>query len=246
MYNDFGPLTKYKLNVDQEKWPCTKKFTSQFFYDMPKKSSFEEKKFKFDHYLGFMFCFRAFSLNFSMEKRRSLIMLLWLYMYLYMLVKHVVHIQALFLQGEWEIFKILSWVNKSMGHRDRNLWSQKRMYGFVDHLLLGFWTQNHFTKQPWVKYITFKFLCEKLGPYLKRYNIHFRITLLAQERVAISSHRLDSSNRLQSIGDLYIVHKRTLSKILREFCKVVRKHIKPIFVSIPSQLQFKVLTSRFK
>jgi hypothetical protein len=42
MYNAFGPLTKYNPNVDQEESPCTKKFTSQYFNDMPKKGSFEE------------------------------------------------------------------------------------------------------------------------------------------------------------------------------------------------------------
>jgi hypothetical protein len=36
------------------------------------------------------------------ERRRTFVFLLGLYMFLYMLVKHVVDIQALILQGEWE------------------------------------------------------------------------------------------------------------------------------------------------
>ena len=66
------------------------------------------------------------------ERRRSLILLLELYMFLYMLVKHVVDIQTLFLQGEWEKCAILSLVYKSMGHKDMSIWSQEEMYGFVD------------------------------------------------------------------------------------------------------------------
>lgn len=57
-----------------------------------------------EHYLGFISCFRLFSSWFStsmvaMEKRRTNpILIVWLYMFLYVLVKHVVDYQALLLQ----------------------------------------------------------------------------------------------------------------------------------------------------
>ena len=50
--------------------------------------------------------------------------------------------------------------------------------------------------------------------------------------IAMSLHRLSSGNELQSIGDLYEVHKSTLSKIMKEFCKVVRKHLQSVFETI--------------
>jgi hypothetical protein len=102
------------------------------------------------------------------ERRRSLILLLGLYMCLYMLVKHVVNIQAMFLQGEWKNVAILSLVYESVGHRERNIWNLERMSGFVDRLLLGSWTKREFKKETQVTYITFRFLCERLGPYLKK------------------------------------------------------------------------------
>ena len=49
---------------------------------------------------------------------------------LYMLVKNVVGIQTLILQGEWEKFVILSVVYESIGRKER-------MLGFVERLLLG-------------------------------------------------------------------------------------------------------------
>ena len=64
-------------------------------------------------------------------------MLLGLYIFLYMLVKNVVDIQTLILQGEWEKITILSVVYESIGCRERNIWSQDRVLGFVDRLLLG-------------------------------------------------------------------------------------------------------------
>ena len=64
--------------------------------------------------------FTCFHLNFSnmlqwRRGERRLILLLGLYMFLYMLVKHVVDIQTLILQGEWEKFAILSLVYENMG-----------------------------------------------------------------------------------------------------------------------------------
>jgi len=159
------------------------------------------------------------------ERRRRLVLLLGLYMFLYMLVKHVVNIQALLLQGEWEKFAILSLVYESMGYRERSIWSQERMYGFVERLLLGSWTEKEFRKRTRVSYITFRFLCERLGPYLKKEDTRFRVSVPVQERIAMSLHRLGSGDGLQSIGDLYGVHKSTLSKIVRDFCRVVRKHL---------------------
>ena len=97
-------------------------------------------------------------------------MLLGLYMFLYMLVKHVVDIQALILQGEWEKLAILSLVYENMGYRERSIWSQERMIGFVYRLLLGSWTENEFRKQTQVTHNTFRFLCERLGSYLRKKN----------------------------------------------------------------------------
>ena len=58
----------------------------------------------------------------TMEKRRRIfVLLLVLYMFLYMLVKHVVNIQALILQEEWEKLAILRLVYENMGYRERSI-----------------------------------------------------------------------------------------------------------------------------
>ena len=46
--------------------------------------------------------------------------------------------------------------------------------------------------------------------------------------------------------DVYGVHKSTLSIVVREFCKAVRKHLQPVFVQTPSESQFRILASRFE
>ena len=42
IYKVFGPLTRCKLNVDQEEWPCTQKWMCFFNIYMLKKGNFEE------------------------------------------------------------------------------------------------------------------------------------------------------------------------------------------------------------
>ena len=63
-----------------------------------------------------------------------------------------------------------------------------------------------------MKYNIFKILCERLGSYLIKEDTHFRGIVLMQERVAMSLHWLDSGDELQSINNLYGVHKNTLLK----------------------------------
>ena len=84
-------------------------------------------------------------------------------------------------------------------------------------------------------YTTFRFLCERLGLYLNKEDNHFRVTVPVQEKIAMLLHRLGSGNGLQTIGDFYRVYKNTLSIIVREFCKAVKKYLQPVFVQTLSE-----------
>ena len=80
IYKAFGPLTRCKLNVDQEEWPCTKKWMCWFFFIYALNGQFW-KEFFFSSLtillcsLLFASCFRMFSpwistRMFTIEKRR--------------------------------------------------------------------------------------------------------------------------------------------------------------------------------
>ena len=115
---------------------------------------------------------------------------------------------------------------------------------FLDCLLLGSWTEKKFRKQVRVKCIIFWLICQRLGPYLKKDDTCFKDIVLMQEKVVMSLYRLDIGGGLQSIGDLYEMYKGTLSEIIREFCRIVRKHLQPIFVQTPNESKFRILASR--
>lgn len=67
-----------------------------------------------------------------------------------------------------------------------------------------------------------------------------RVIVLMQERVVIALHRIGSGNQLQTIRNIYEVYKSTLSKIIRKFCRVVRKHFSTNFYANPSESQLRV------
>ena len=57
----------------------------------------------------------------------------------------------------------------------------------------------------------------------------FRIIVLVREGTR-PLHKLDSGDVLQIIRDLYEVNKSILSKIVKEFYGVVRKHLQQVFI----------------
>ena len=113
-------------------------------------------KFKFDHSLGFTSYFRLFSPWISTnliaieKRRRSLTLLLGLYMFCTCLWSMLWVFKHCFRKENLKVCKS-SLVNESVGHRDRSIWSQERMYIFVDCWLLGLRTERELRKQTQMK-----------------------------------------------------------------------------------------------
>ena len=163
------------------------------------------------------------------ERRKILVLLLGLYIFLYMLCEACCEYSSIAFTrrvGESCNFELGLWEHGA--YKERNIWSQKRMSGFVKRLLLTSWTEREFRKRTRVKYNTFKFLCLRLDPYLRKKETRFRITIPVQEKIKKTLHRLGSANGLQNIWELYEVHKNTLSKIVSKFCRIVRKHLQHV------------------
>lgn len=180
------------------------------------------------------------------ERKRDLVLALGLYMCLYMIVQHVVNMQSLILQGEWEKFAIFSILWESMGREERSIWSHARQVGFTDRFLLGSFTEKMFKQRTRISHGTFRFLCEKLGPFLKKKDTRMRAAISVETRIAVSLCRLGTGNGLLLVGEVYGIAECTASCIVREFCKVVRKHLLRVLVQFPSESQFRVLASQFE
>jgi hypothetical protein len=102
------------------------------------------------------------------ERRGRILVALALYWCLYMIVQHMLDMQALALNGEWEYALILSICFEGMKMSDRNVWTFERNVGFTDRLLLGFFSKKMFKQRTRICHNTFKFLCERLGSYLQK------------------------------------------------------------------------------
>ncbi len=169
-----------------------------------------------------------------------------LYWCFYMITRHVMNMQALILQGEWTNVAILSICFQSLGFRDRSIWSFERQCGFVDRFLLGSFTEKMFKERTRVSHATFRFLCEKLGPFLKKQHTHLRKPISVEARVAMSLARLGTGDGLRMVGEVYGVAECTISGIVREFCKMVRLHLQKIFIQIPNENRLRVLANEFE
>ena len=86
--------------------------------------------------------------------------------------------QALILQGEWLNVAIFSICLQSLGFRNRTIWNSERQSGFVDWYLLDSFTMKMFKEWTRVSHVTFKILCEKLGPFFKNQHTYLRRPIL--------------------------------------------------------------------
>ena len=180
------------------------------------------------------------------ERRGRILVALALYWCLHMIVQHVLDMQALALNGEWENALILSICFEGMKMSDRSVWAFERNVGFTDRLLLGSFTEKMFKQRTRVCHNTFKFLCERLGPYLQKKNTRMRETISVESRIAMSLQRLGTGNTLCTVGEVYGVAESTISEIVRIFCKLVRVHLQGTFVQFPSPARFRVLAQEFE
>ena len=174
IFKAFEPLTRYTSNVDQE--DHAPKFNVLLFSNYicpwrPVSICFLSSLTILLASRVFTFCFCLFSpwIPASMvamkEKRRILIFLWGLYMFLYVLVKHVVDIQALLVKGKLKKFAILSLIYESMRHKYRSIGSQERMCGFKLCLLLGSWMKNSLGNElEWNK-LHSTFFCKRLDQW---------------------------------------------------------------------------------
>jgi hypothetical protein len=91
--------------------------------------------------------------------------------------------------------------------------------------LLGSFTEKMFKERTCVSHATFRFLYEKLGPFLQKQQTHFRRPIFVEERVAMSLARLGTGDGLRMVGEVYRIAKCTILGIVKEFCKMVRLHL---------------------
>jgi hypothetical protein len=110
----------------------------------------------------------------------------------------------------------------------------ERKFDFVDRYFLDSFTEKIFKERTRVSHATFKFLCEKLGPFLKKQQTHFRRPILVKERVAMSLAKPGTGDGLHMVGEVYGVVECTILEIDKEFCKMVRLYLQKIFIQTPN------------
>jgi hypothetical protein len=100
----------------------------------------------------------------------------------------------------------------------------------MERQLLGSYSTYAFKQHTRLLPETFKYLCDVLAPSLIRADLHMRLAIHVRTQVALSLNRLCSGNSLRWCAETYGIHESTASIIVREFCKAIDKHLKPLVI----------------
>ena len=74
------------------------------------------------------------------------------------------------------------------------------------------------------------FIVRKLGPIFKKQHTRFRRPIFVEEKIAMFLARLGTKYGLCMVVEIHRVAEYTISRFLREFCKIVGLHLQKIFI----------------
>ena len=105
------------------------------------------------------------------------------------------------------------------------VWRFKRQQGFLCNQILGSYSIKMFRDRMTVNKETFLFLCEKLGPNIKKFDTPMTANVDVETIVVVTLARLATDNTLFMIGDLYGIVKSIVSVVVRECCKAIKDEL---------------------
>ena len=92
---------------------------------------------------------------------------------------------------------------------------------------------------------TFSFLCETLGPSIKKFDTPMTTSVDVETRVVVTLARLATGNTLSMIGYLYGIAEITASVIVRECCKAIKEQLLPIVIEKMNPEKMKIISTEF-
>jgi hypothetical protein len=128
----------------------------------------------------------------------------------------------------------------------RICWQKERYRGFLERTLLGSYLELGFWKRSRMNVPTFKYLCTVLGPVFKKENTKMKESISIECRIAVTLSRLGTNNTLMMVGELFKLGLSTTSEIIRECCKAIGSHLKPLVIKKPTLTRMKQIASEFE
>ena len=93
---------------------------------------------------------------------------------------------------------------------------------------------------------TFDYLCGILSPSLSRLDTKYRASIPLRNQIVLSLNRFNSSNSLRGYTETYGIHESTASVIVREFCAIIEKHLKPLVIEKQSKTTLSRIAPKFE
>ena len=105
-------------------------------------------------------------------------------------------------------------------------------------------SQKKLLKQrTYVSHNTFKFLCERIGPYFQKKSTCIREA--TETRVAMSLQRFGTQNMMYIVRKVYGMAKGIILEVMRDFCILVRIHFQSFFMQFPTHAPCRILAQEF-
>ena len=124
-----------------------------------------------------------------------------------MIMRHVLHMQALALDGEWENALLFRICLESMNMSHRSVWSFERNVGFTNIyfiiiiIIIRYFHKKMFKQRAHVSHNSFKFIFyERFYMYAQTKNICMIVAILIENKVAMSLQRLQTPQTLSIYG----------------------------------------------
>ena len=132
------------------------------------------------------------------------------------------------------------------GSEQGRIQSYNRILEYSDFNLTSFYNDIIFKQRFRMTKETFNFLCQQLAPSILTSDSKWRKAVPVDTKVAIALTRLASGSPLYIVADTFGVGVSTVHKIVLEFCHVLKKHCRDVFIRWPSPSRFKDISERFE
>ena len=111
-------------------------------------------------------------------------------------------------------------LERSLSTSHRLIWSFQKNDRWWFHIVPQM-TDCQFKENFRLERSTYSTLLRRIGPYLRKENSNYRLSVPVEKRLCCALYCLGSSSELRTIGNLFGIGKSTAAGILHDFCQVL-------------------------
>lgn len=109
----------------------------------------------------------------------------------------------------------------------------------------------HFREEDWLEnfrmsHATFKFICQRLEPYLKHSKKFVRAPISVEKQVAIALYKLTSCAEYRVVANQFGTHKTTVHRCVYKVCEAIYAEFKDDYLKLPNEMEAQEIADGFE